>query len=103
MVELSGELEAYWEQGWEGYIAFAFRDPLQDRPIFLENGHHLTIYDHGDRLIWSGKIQLVKRGFFDRHSLDVEIWSGTKQKGVSYQNWMAWFWHKPPLKAKLIR
>ena len=101
MAELFGELEAYWEQGWEGRIAFAFHALNQTKPLFLQNGHQLTIYDHRDKVIWSGEINLVKLGALDRHNLDAEIWSGSKQKGVSYQNWMAWFWHKPPLKARL--
>lgn len=103
MAELFGELEAYWEQGWEGRIAFAFHTTGQTKPFFLQNGHRLTIYDHRDKVLWSGEINLVKRGDLDRHNLDAEIWSECKQKGVSYQNWMAWFWHKPPLKARLIR
>lgn len=103
MAELFGELEAYWEQGGEGRIAFAFRAPGQTTPILLQNGHRLTLYDHRDKVLWSGEVHLVKRGDLDRHTLDAEIWSDSKQKGVSYQNWMAWFWHKPPLKARLIR
>jgi len=29
------------------------------------------------------------------------IYAWDKQKGVSYAQWMEWFWHKPPLNAEL--
>ncbi|AFY37905.1 hypothetical protein Lepto7376_1565 [[Leptolyngbya] sp. PCC 7376] len=102
MTELKGQLEAYWEQGWEGSIAFTFYDVNNHQLIFLQNGQTLTIYNRYDTILWSGKLQFVKRGFFEKHSLEANIWSETKQKGVSYGDWMAWFWQKPPLKAKLI-
>ena len=102
MAQLQGQLEAYWEQGWEGSIAFAFYDLKNKQLIFLHNGQGLTIYDVDDKILWSGKLQFVKRGFFEKHSLAANIWSETKQKGVSYADWMAWFWQKPHLKAKLI-
>lgn len=98
---LIGELEAYYEQGMEGRIEFAFYFENNQHPFFLENGQHLTIYDTNEKILWSGKIQFVKRGFFDNHKLNAGIWSDTKQKGVSYADWMDWFWRKPPLKAKL--
>jgi hypothetical protein len=98
---LHGELEAYWEQGWEGRIEFAFQFEGNGTPFFLQGGQHLTIYDTDGKILWSGKIQFVKRGFFDHHKLDAEIWSYIKQKDVSYADWMDWFWRRPPLKAKL--
>jgi hypothetical protein len=98
---LEGTLEAYWEQGWEGRIEYAFRFEGQTNPFLLQNGQRLTIYDADEKLLWSGTLQFVKRGFFDRHKLNADIWSYIKQKGVSYADWMDWFWHKPPLKAKL--
>jgi hypothetical protein len=101
MRSLIGELEAYWEQGMEGRIEFAFQFEGNQHPFFLEDGQHLTIYGASNEILWSGKIRLVKRGFFDRHKLKADIWSYTKQKGVSYADWMDWFWRKPPLKAKL--
>lgn len=103
MTELHGELEAYWEQGWEGRIEYALQFEGNQKPFFLENGQHLTIYNENGDIVWSGKLKLVRRNnWFDKHQLDANIWSWTKQKGVSYAEWMAWFWHKPPLKAKLI-
>lgn len=102
MKVISGELEAYWEQGWEGRIDFAFQFEGNEAPFILQNGHQLTIYDTDEKILWSGKIQLVKRStWWDNHKLDAGIWSYVKQKGVSYADWMDWFWRKPPLKAKL--
>ena len=104
MKTLTGVLEAYYEQGWEGMIVFSFMpdkgNGLNDL-IPLQNGHHLTIYDTNEKILWSGKIHFVKRGFFDKHKLTAGIWSDSKQKGVSYADWMEWFWRKPPLKATL--
>jgi len=103
MTELIGELEAYWEQGWEGRIEYAFNFEGSKGPLFLESGQHLTIYSESGDVIWSGKIKFVKKNnWFDKHKLDAKIWSWNKQKGVSYADWMDWFWRKPPLKAKLI-
>lgn len=101
MKVLTGELEAYWEQGWEGRIEFAFQFEGNKEPFFLENGYRLIIYETDEKILWSGKIQWVKRSFFDNHKLNADIWSYTKQKGVTYAEWLGWFWHKPPLKAKL--
>ena len=103
MTELHGELEAYWEQGWEGRIEYALHVEDAKGPFFLANGQHLTIYGDDNDVLWSGKIKFVKRNnWFDKHKLDAGIWSWVKQKGVSYADWMDWFWRKPPLKAKLI-
>lgn len=90
----------------EGQILFAFVPENTEQgshPIFLENGHHLTIFGANDEVLWSGFLQFVKKSqWFDRHTLEADIWSYVKQKGVSYADWMAWFWHKPPLKASLV-
>jgi len=102
MKVLSGELEAYWEQGWEGRIDFAFQFEGNQAPFILQNGHQLTIFNADEKILWSGKIQWVKRStWWDNHKLDAGIWSYVKQKGVPYADWMDWFWRKPPLKAKL--
>ena len=103
MTELHGELEAYWEQGWEGRVEYALHVEGTKGPFFLANGQHLTIYMMITTILWSGRIKFVKRNnWFDKHKLDAGIWSWVKQKGVSYADWMDWFWRKPPLKAKLI-
>ena len=101
MPTLHENLEAYWEQGWEGRIEFSFQFEDNKHPFFLTNGQHLTIFHEDGSTLWSGKIHFVKRGFFDKHRLNADIWAYTKQKGVSYADWMDWFWRKPPLKAKL--
>ena len=102
--KLTGVLEAYYEQGWEGMIVFSFMPDegkgLNDL-IPLQDGQHLTIYAEDKTVLWSGKIHFVKRGFFDKHKLSAGIWSDSKQEGVSYADWMDWFWRKPPLKATL--
>jgi hypothetical protein len=102
---LTGFLEAYYEQGWEGMILFCFLPEngkgLNDL-IHLQNGQRLTIFDTDDKTLWTGTIDFVQRNEWrDRHRLSAGIWSDTKQKGVSYADWMDWFWRKPPLKAKL--
>jgi len=103
MTKLNGELEAYWEQGWEGRIEYALQFEGNQVPFFLKDGQKLTIYDESGDVLWSGKIRFVRvNSWFDKHKLNANIWSWTKQKGVSYAQWMEWFWHKPPLKAKLI-
>jgi hypothetical protein len=85
-------------------IAFSFMPDegkgLNDL-IPLQDGHLLTIYAEDGMMLWSGKIHFVKRGFFDKHKLNADIWSDSKQKDVSYADWMDWFWRNPPLKAKL--
>ena len=69
----NGELVAYWEQGWEGRIDFAFQlddaNQLDDDklPIFLKNGHTLTIYDVAETVLWSGKIKWVRVRVWDRY------------------------------------
>jgi len=102
MTELNGQLEAYYEQGWEGRIEFAVNTVDSARPIFLESGHHLTIYDTNESILWAGTIQFVKRKYSEKHNLQAGIWSWSKQKGVPYGDWMDWFWRKPALKAKLV-
>jgi len=83
--ELNGKLEAYYEQGWEGRIEFAFQFEGNQIPFFLENGQHLTIYRENGDVLWFGTIKFVrKNNWFDKHKLGTNIWSWTKQKGVSY-------------------
>jgi len=100
---LQGALEAYWEQGWEGRIEFSLQVERQERPnIFLQNGQRLTIYSVDDQILWSGTLDFIRRNtWLDQHKLKAEIWAYTKQRGVSYAQWMEWFWHEPPLKATL--
>ena len=98
---LNGVLEAYYESGWDGQIAFAFQFEGNKTPFFLTNGQILTIYDNEGKMLWHGKIQFVKREIFDNHKLKANIWSDTKQKHVAYGDWLDWFWRQPPLKARL--
>ncbi len=95
-------MEAYFEQGWEGRIEFAFHFEGQREPFFLKNGQRLTIYNAEGDVLWSGKVKLVRRNtWLDNHHLRAGIWADWKQKGVSYADWMDWFWREPPLKAEL--
>ena len=103
MKELNGKLEAYWEQGWDGRVEFALQIDGASGPFFMESGQQLTIYQDDGEIIWSGRIHFVKvNHWFDKHTLSAKIWSWSKQKGVSYAEWMDWFWRKPPLHAKLV-
>lgn len=101
MAKLQGKLVAYWEQGWEGRIAFAFQAGDTTMPYFLKQGDRLTIYAEDGTTLWSGEIQWARRRFWERHQLEAGIWSYQKQRGVAYGQWLAWFWQKPPLKASL--
>jgi len=70
MAELHGELEAYWEQGWEGRIEWAFQFEGNWKPFFPKDGQHLTIYDESNNVLWAGRIKFVKRNnWFDNHKL----------------------------------
>ncbi len=101
MALLQGVLVAYWEQGWEGRIAFVFQPDDTQTPLFLKNGDCLSIYAEDGSILWSGQIHWAPVRFWDRYRLKVSIWSYQKQKGVPYGRWLDWFWHKPPLKASL--
>ena len=98
---LRGHLDPYWEQGWEGRIEFALQVDGVNYPVFLKNGQHLTIYDTTDQVLWAGKIKFIRRRWWDKHTLEAGIWAWTKQKGVSYAQWMEWFWHNPRYRAEL--
>ena len=100
---INGELEAYWEQGWEGHcVEFAFQfDGNAQRLSFCRTASVFTIFDADGSVLWSGEIRFVKRRFFDKHQLMPISGPTSEVKGVSYADWMDWFWRKPPLKAKL--
>jgi hypothetical protein len=95
---INGTLLAYYEQGWYGRIEFYFQPDDSGEFFPLQNGQGLTIFNEDGKILWSGKLQFVKRGFFDWHRY---VWSDTKQKGVSYAKWLNWFWTLPPLQAEL--
>jgi hypothetical protein len=95
----TGILEAYWEQGWEGRVAYALSGEGFDRPLFLANGQRLTIYAEDGSVLWWGVVCLTPRKRWEDHALPYGFWSDVKQKGVPYAQWMAWFVHAPPLRA----
>ncbi len=101
-----GHLEAYWEQGWEGRVEYAFT--RHDRAglaalVFLARGDLLTIYDPAGGVRWSGAIELVRRGWFSRAPRELTMWNEFTQRGVAYADWIRWFVHRPPLAATLRR
>lgn len=98
---MNGELRAYFEQGWEGMIAYAFQPDDSGQPIFLQSGHHLTIFAADGTRLWSGRLHFVRRRRWDRHHLHARIWAYSRQNGVSYAQWLDWFWRQPPLRAEL--
>ncbi len=76
------------------------------RPIRIKNGQFLKIFDGDGRILWQGEINYVSRRhwlfFYEKHDLPNGIWHGSKQKGLTYGQWIAWFWQKPPLRAELM-
>lgn len=108
---IRGHLLAWWEQGMEGGILYAFEPdapPTAEKPpypIFLQNGHFLRIFDPSGTPLWQGTIQLVSRRrwglFLEKHELPQPIWNNSKQKGLPYRVWISWFWQDPPLRAEL--
>ena len=51
MTVLHGELEACYESGWEGQIAFAFHFEGNKTPFFLKDGQFLTVSDPEEKLV----------------------------------------------------
>lgn len=100
-MKYEGHLEAYWEQGWEGRIAYALSIEALTHPFFLEDGQQLMIYAMDGTILWSGRLHFVKRRWWHQHHLPMRIWSEKKQNRVSYWRWMEWFTHDPPLKASV--
>lgn len=105
---IKGVLTAYWEQGFEGLILYALHadEPKGiDGPIILEDGQYIKIWKHNDDILWEGEVKLVSRYRFflfqETHTLPYEVWSDHKQKGFRYKDWIALFYHDPPLKAEI--
>ncbi len=85
---INGTLLAYYEQGWHGRIEYFFQPDDSPQYIPLQDGQLLTLFDEDGKTIWSGKIELVKKDFFDSHKY---VWANLKQKGVSYAQWLNWY------------
>jgi hypothetical protein len=102
-VKQKGFVFAYFEQGWEGRIEYAFHDNVDNSFSFLENGDVLTLFNQEGVVLFQDEINYKARRFWDFHPLEVGIWSLKKQKGVSYGKWIQWFWQKPNIKAELTR
>lgn len=101
MSDYHGCLEAYWEQGWEGRIEYSLAVDGWSHPFILVDGQYLTIFAPDGAVLWQGWLHFVGRGR-ERHRLPTGIWAYTKQKGLSYGQWMAWFLHQPPLRATVL-
>lgn len=104
---IKGQIEGYWEQGYEGRIEYVFipeeKSKIREPMIFLEKGHHLIVYDKEGKVLWSGIIELVGKSWWESFKESkLSVWSESKQKGVSYEKWIEWFWQKAPLKAEII-
>jgi hypothetical protein len=111
---IKGELAGYWEQGYEGRINYTFIPDENAEAInggrgyFLKSDDFLRIFDENGVVIWEGEIKLVpvrtSALFFpDRHKLDNNIWATNKQQGVSYADWIGWFWSTPRMRAEFFR
>ena len=106
---ITGTITGYWEQGWEGRIDYVFEpDDPQYRPegtwpIMIQNGQELHIFDERGETLWHGRVQLVRKRWYERTDPAIKVWHTEKQKGISYRQWLNWFWHKPPLRAELTR
>jgi len=103
----NGTLEAFREQGYEGLVRFAVAPDEPERdvhfPVFIEAGDELEIFAANGRVVWRGTIAPAKPRLWDRRHRSDGLWSETRQAGVSYRNWMDWFNHDPPLRARLTR
>lgn len=100
---LTGNLDPYWEQGMEGAFLYAVALPQATGPYTLQEGDLLDILAVDKTLLWSGTFQLRKRRFWERHMLKKGVWANSTQRGVSYGQWMEWFWAQPPLSARVLR
>ena len=111
---ISGTIEPYWEQGMEGQFDFVFapserRSEINGgRGYFLTTGDYLRIYQQDGPVQWQGQLKFVPSRinnllFPDRHSLKSGVWSTVKQEGVSYADWIGWFWSNPRLKADFLK
>lgn len=110
---IKGELHPYYEFGMEGRFEYTFvpdSDPQAvngGRGYFLKSGDFLRILgDNGD-IVWEGKLRFVPSKtsrliFPDRHRLGNSVWATSKQKGVSYADWVGWFWATPRLQGEFF-
>jgi hypothetical protein len=100
---IEGELDPYYEQGWEGSFRYNLTVPGMNEPYFLKDDDLLDILDQDGQPLWSGFFRLRKRRFWERHKLGSDVFSDTVLKGLSYQQWMEWLWSNPRLKARILR
>ena len=111
---IEGQLEPYWEQGWEGNFSYTFvpkigREKVNGgRGYFLASGDFLQILDPSGETLWEGMLHFIPSNlsglfFRDRHRLKSNVWCNLKQKGVSYSDWVGWFWATPRLQGRFRR
>ena len=60
---IKGNLEAYWEQGFEGHVLYTFIPSDGSPMILIRDGQHLRIFDVHQSLLWEGEIKLVSRKY----------------------------------------
>lgn len=111
---ITGFIEPYWEQGMEGCFEYTFV-PDDDRQAinggrgyFLRSGDYLRIIGRESETIWEGKIKFMTARIHhlisqDRHNLNNQVWATAKQEGVSYADWVGWFWSQPRLRAEFLK
>ncbi len=78
------------------------------RGYFLTSGDYLLVFGQDGAILWQGRLRFVPSRinyllFQDRHNLQNSVWSTSKQAGVSYADWVGWFWSQPRLKAQFQR
>lgn len=108
--ELTGWISDYWEQGMEGLFYRVFQDEKFAESRFagwqpegmhiLGEGHHLTIFDEEQKILWSGTIKTRRYGLLNLCKLypSNPLWT---PENVSLEDWNKWFRHQPPLEAAL--
>lgn len=108
-----GMIKAYWEQGMEGAFDYVFVPDKEPhlanggRGYFLKSGDFLRIFANDGSIIWEGELHFINTRLTqlfrpDRHHLPNQVWSYQKQEGVSYSDWVSWFWASPSLKAEFL-
>ncbi len=99
----AGKLEPYWEQGMEGSFLYSCALPECPGPFLLAEGDLLDILSAQGEVLWTGTYRTRKRRFWERHQLPMKAGSNICQRGLSYAQWMEWFWSSPPLPARVCR
>lgn len=111
-IELHGWISEYWEQGMEGFSFLTFQDRefaesreknwRHEGMYILQEGDELTIFDDGEKIIWTGLIETRRGGFLHLCKISPSDKDWTPQD-ISLEKWKGWFNYHPPLNAILKR